>query len=84
MKLDKATFTHRNLLNLFIVYELDTWARHLTTQFTPGECLFGAVKTAKNSHPNKYGYIDPGIRFDERSQLLLLNDKWVKNFSCRQ
>ena len=31
---NKATFSHRNVLNLFIDYELDTWSRALSTKFT--------------------------------------------------
>lgn len=44
MKQDKATFTHRNEVNLIIVSELDTSSRDLSIQFTLGNRLFGAVK----------------------------------------
>ena len=31
---DKAPFTRNNVVNLFIVYELDTWSRELNTDLT--------------------------------------------------
>ena len=52
----KATFTQKNVLNLFIVYELDTGSRDLNTDFTLNECLFGSVKLTTNADPDKYKY----------------------------
>ena len=37
----------RNVANLQISYELDTWSKYLNTDFTLGNCLFGAVKLTK-------------------------------------
>ena len=54
-------FTHRNVLNLFIVYKLDTWSRNLNSDFTLDDCLFGAVKLTKNADPGKYGCSGYGI-----------------------
>ena len=56
LKQDKATFTHRNMVNLFIVYELDTWSQDLNVLFTRKDCLFGTVKSTKNVDPDKYFY----------------------------
>ena len=53
---DKVTFTRKNVLNLFIVYELDTGSRDLNTDFTLNECLFGSVKLTTNADPDKYKY----------------------------
>ena len=39
LKQDKATFTRRNMANLFIAYELDTWSRDLSTKFTLGDLV---------------------------------------------
>ena len=61
MKQVKVTFTHRNVVSLFIVYELDTWSRDLSTKFIQGDCLFGAVKLTKNPDPDKYGSSGYGI-----------------------
>ena len=35
----KVTITPNNVVNLFIVYELDTWSRDLNTDFTLKDCL---------------------------------------------
>ena len=52
LKHDKATFIHRNRVNLLITYELDTCTRDLNTKFTLSACLFGAVKLTKNVDSN--------------------------------
>ena len=49
MKQNKASFTHRNVENLFIFYESNAW--------------LGAMKLTNNAHPAKYGYNVYGIRF---------------------
>ena len=49
---DKAFLTHINRINLFIVYELDTWWWDLNMDFTLDHCLFRAVELTKNSDPD--------------------------------
>ena len=41
LEIKKTSFTHRNVVNLFIVYELDTWSRDLNTTITVGDCSMG-------------------------------------------
>ena len=65
------------MLNLFIAYEL--WTRDSSTEFTLGDCLFGAVKLPEHVHPDKCGYSDYGNGFDARSQLSVPNGEWGKN-----
>ena len=36
---DKAAFTPKNVVNLFIVYKLDTWSQGLNTEFILEDCL---------------------------------------------
>ena len=79
MKEDKTTFTHRNLINLFIVYELGTCTRDLSITVTSGDCLFRAVKLNKNADHNKYGYSGYSVGFDVRSQFSLPSGRWGKN-----
>ena len=43
LKQDKITFTPRNVVCLFIVYELDVWQRNLNTVFTLKDSVFGFV-----------------------------------------
>ena len=54
-KQDKAAFTHRNVINLFMIFQVDTWSKDLSTKFTLRDYLFGAVKLTKNAGLGKYG-----------------------------
>ena len=72
LKQDKPTFNHRYVVNLFIVYKLQTWSRDLNTILTLDKCLFGAARLTKNADPNKNEYIGYGIRFNSH----LFFDKW--------
>lgn len=60
---DSITFTPRNELNLFIVYELDASSRDLDSNFTPKEFFSRAVKLAKKADPDKYFNSGYGIGF---------------------
>ena len=37
---DKVFFTRKNVVTLFMVYELDTWSRDLEINFALKDCLF--------------------------------------------
>ena len=67
MNSNKTTFSHRNAVNLFTSYELDTCSRDLV-QSLHLVITFRAVKLTKNTDPNKYGHSGYGIGFDARSQ----------------
>ena len=54
LKQNKAPFTPNNVVNLFIVYELDRWSQDLNTKFNLKDCFFGAVKLAEDANPNNY------------------------------
>ena len=69
LKQDKATFTHRNVVNSFTAYELHARSRDLNSKFTLGDCLFGAVKLTKNADRDKFGYSGYGIGFDSRPNI---------------
>ena len=75
---DDISFTHRNIANVLIVSKLDTYLRALSTDFTRVDSLFGAVKSTKNTDPNKYGYSGYG-KIDEMSKFRLSNGKWGMN-----
>ena len=67
LKQDKTTFTPNNVVNFYIVYELDRWSHDLNAKFTLKDYLFGNVKITKNADPNKCSYSGYGIGFDSRS-----------------
>ena len=68
LKEDSISFIRGNVVNLYIASKLDKWLTNLNTEFTLGNCLFGAVKLNTNSDPKKYGCSGYGIGFDARSQ----------------
>ena len=79
LKQDKATFTSKNVINLFVVYELDIWSKDLCPDFTLKNCLFESVKLTKNSDPDKYSYSGYNMGFDSRSKLSLRDGSMDKN-----
>ena len=79
LKQDFETFTPKNVVNLFIVYELDRLSQFLNATFTLKDCLFGSVKITKNADHNKYFYSRYGIRFDSRPLFSIPNFDWGKN-----
>ena len=62
----KFTFTHKNIVNIYIVYELGASSSN-TNDPTLKNCLFGAVTLTKNADIEKYKYSGYGIGFDRRS-----------------
>ena len=72
------SFLHNNVVNSYISCELNKW--DLNTDFILGNCLFGAVKLAKNADTDKYKYSGYGIGFDSRSQFSWSDGSWNKNF----
>ena len=57
------TFTHKKIVNIYIVYELRACSSH-TNDPTIKNCLFGAVTLTKNADIDKYRYSGYGIGFD--------------------
>ena len=66
---NKLTYTHRKVVNIYIVYELGA-SGSSDSDPTLKNCLFGAVILTKNADVEKYGYSGYGIGFDRRSSVL--------------
>ena len=66
LKQPKFTFTHKKVVNIYIVYELGASSVH-DSGLTIKNCLFGAVTLTKNADIQKYKYSAYGIGFDRRS-----------------
>ena len=47
LKQDKLTFTHKQVVNIFIVYKINLWPLNVGKDFAFGNSLFGAVKWIK-------------------------------------
>ena len=54
LKQDKVTFTHKQVVDIYIVYEINLWPFTVGQYFTLINSLFGAVKLIKNADPDKY------------------------------
>ena len=65
LKKSNFTFTHKKVVNIYIVYELGASSSHINDP-TLKNCLFGAVTLTKNADIDKYRYSGYGIGFDRR------------------
>ena len=68
LKQSKMQYTHRTIVNIYIVYELCASGSNNNDPILKN-CLFGAVTLTKNTDIDKYGYSGDGIGFDRRSSL---------------
>ena len=66
LKQPNNTFTHKKIVNVYIVYELGASTSH-SSDPTIKNCLIGAVTLTKNAGIEKYKYSGYGIGFDRRS-----------------
>ena len=65
---DKVTFTPVNIVNIYIVYEINK-NNPISSYPAVENCLFGAVKITKNSDIDKYKYSGYGIGFDRKGNV---------------
>ena len=68
LKQSSHIFTHKKVVNIYIVYELAASSSH-TRDPTIKNCLFDAVTLTKNADIEKYKYAGYGIEFDRRSSI---------------
>ena len=66
LKQSDHIYTHKKVLNIYIVYELAASSSH-DSDPTIKNCLFGAVTLTKNADIKKYKYSGYGNGFDKRS-----------------
>ena len=62
---DKLTYTHRTIVNIYIVYELGDSGSFNDDQ-TLKNSLFSAAKLTTNADIDKYRYSGYGIGFDRK------------------
>ena len=62
------------ILNLYLFYELNSWPRTPTNNFTLKKCLLGTVKLVKNTIKGKYTYNGRGKAFDGKGLWSFGND----------
>ena len=78
LKQPNVTFTHKKVVNIYIVYELRASSSHISDP-TIKNCLFGAVTLTKNADIEKYKYSGYGIGFDRRSSFSFPSGGFGKN-----
>ena len=66
LKQSVTSYTQREIVNIYIVYEVDASTSNVNDP-TSKNCLFGAVTLTKNTDIDKYGYSGYGIGFDRKS-----------------
>ena len=60
----KATFTHENVVNIYIANEINLWQFTVGKDFTLGKSSFGAAKLTKYTEFDKNKYSGYGTEFD--------------------
>ena len=73
-----VTFTHKKVVNIYIVYELRASSSH-TNDPTIKNCLFGAVTLTKNENIDRYRYSGYKIGFDRRGSFSFPGGKLGQN-----
>ena len=61
---NKISDTHKKIVNIYIVYEINKKDHTIISDPTLENQLFGAVTLTKNADIDKYGYSGYGIGFD--------------------
>ena len=78
LKQSNISYTHRTIVNIYIVYELGASSSH-NDDPTLKNCLFAAVSLTKNSDFDKYGYSGYGIWFYRKSSFSFLGGGFGQN-----
>ena len=65
------TMPHRNVVNIYIVYEITGDYKDINYP-TLENCLFGSAKLTKNADIEKYRYFGYGNGFDRQSSFQLV------------
>ena len=61
---EEVTFTHEQVMNIRIVFEINLWPFTVSQDFTLRNYLFGTAKLTRNTDPDKYKNSSYGIGFD--------------------
>ena len=81
LKQSKISYTHAEVINIYIVYEINKKENTINNIPTLENCLFGAVTLTKNADIEKYGYSGCGIGFNRRSSFSFPDGEYGHNMS---
>ena len=79
LKQPKISYTHKKVVNIYIVYEFGASTSH-DNDPTLKNCLFRAVTLIKNTNVGKYKNCSYGIGFDRRPSFSFLSGGLVKMY----
>ena len=74
----KSSYTHRTIVNIYIVYELGA-SSPFDDDPTLKNSFFGTVRLTKNADIDKYQYLGYGIGFDRKSIFLFPGRRFGQN-----
>ena len=78
LKQSSHILTHKNIVNIYIVYELAACNSN-DSDPTIKNCIFGAVTLTKNADIENYKYSGYGIGFDRRSSFPFSSGEFAQN-----
>ena len=78
LKQAKVSYTHKTIVNIYIVYELGASSSN-DSDPTLKKCLFGHVTLTKNADIDKYRYSGYGIGFDRRGSFSFPGGRYGQN-----
>ena len=78
LKQPKFTYTHKTIVNIFIVYELGVSTSN-DNDPRLNNCLFGAVTLTKTTDIDNYRYFGDGTGFDRRSSFSFPGGRFGQN-----
>ena len=79
LKQDKATYNNGNIVNIYIVYEINKKDNTVISDPTLENCLFGAVTLTKNTDIERYKYSGYGTGFDRKGSFSFSNGGYGQN-----
>ena len=79
LKQNKVTFTHRTIVSVYIIYEINFWERGYDGYLALENCLFGAIELVKNADIDNYKYSGYGVGFDRNRISLFPAGGFYKN-----
>ena len=76
---NKISYTHKNIINIYTVYEINKKDNTIFSNPTLKNCLFGAVTLTKNADIDKYGYSGYGTGFNRKGEFSFLGGEYGQN-----
>ena len=76
---NKISYTHKKIVNIYIVYEINKKDNTITSDPTLENCLFGAVTLTENVNIDRYGYSGYGIGFDRKRSFSFSGGRYGQN-----